>query len=101
MNESIMRFSSEWFYNNQLESAPEVRQRGILDFDTPMVWIDTSEMEFHEELTGESFGRINKQEANLCCRNWKSTFTGSVKDECWTNKSTSGSSHPIKLKYSI
>ncbi len=65
MNESIMRFSSEWFYNNQLESAPEVRQRGILDFDTPMVWIDTSEMEFHEELTSESFGRINKQEANL------------------------------------
>lgn len=65
MNEVIMRFSSEWFYNNQLESAPEVRQRGILDYDTPMAWIDTSEMEFHEEFVGESFGRINKPEANL------------------------------------
>lgn len=65
MNEVIMRFSSEWFYNNQLESAPEVRQRGILDYDTPMTWIDTSEMEFHEEFVGESFGRINKPEANL------------------------------------
>ena len=30
-----------------------------------MSWIDTSEMEFHEEFVGESFGRINKQEANL------------------------------------
>lgn len=65
MNEFIMRFPSEWFYNNQLESAPEIRQRGILDFDTPMIWIDTSEMECHEEFVGESFGRINKPEANL------------------------------------
>lgn len=65
MNEAIMRFSSEWFYNGQLESAPEVRQRGILDYDTPMTWIDTSEMDFHEEFVGESFGRINKPEANL------------------------------------
>ena len=30
-----------------------------------MSWIDTSEMEFHEEFVGESFGRINKPEANL------------------------------------
>lgn len=65
MNESIMRFPSEWFYDKQLESAPEIKQRGILDFDTPMVWIDTSEMEYYEEFVGESFGRINKAEANL------------------------------------
>lgn len=65
MHEDIMRFPSEWFYNHQLEAAPEVRRRGILDFDTPMMWIDTSQMEFHEEFVGESFGRINKSEANL------------------------------------
>ena len=59
MHEAIMRFPSEWFYNGELEAAPEVRNRGILDFDTPM------EMDFHEEFVGESFGRINKQEANL------------------------------------
>lgn len=65
MHEDIMRFPSEWFYNRQLEAAPEVRHRGILDFDTPMTWIDTSGMEFHEKFVGESFGRINKPEANL------------------------------------
>ena len=65
MHEAIMRFPSEWFYNGELEAAPEVRNRGILDFDTPMNWVDTSEMDFHEEFVGESFGRINKQEANL------------------------------------
>lgn len=65
MHQDIMRFSSEWFYNGELEAASEVRHRGILDFDTPMTWIDTSEMEFREEFVGETFGRINKQEANL------------------------------------
>ncbi len=65
MNEAIMRFSSDWFYNGQLQAAPEVRHRGILDWDTPISWIDTSEMDFKEEFVGESFGRINRQEADL------------------------------------
>lgn len=65
MNEAIMRFPSEWFYNGELQAAPEIRHRGILDYDTPMTWIDTSEMEFHEEFIGESFGRINKPEGDL------------------------------------
>lgn len=68
MHESIMRFPSEWFYHGELEAAPEIRYRGILDFDTPMNWIDTSGMNFHEEFVGESFGRINKREANLLLR---------------------------------
>ena len=65
MHETIMQFPSDWFYHGELEAAPEVRYRGIFDFDTPMNWIDTSEMDFHEDFVGESFGRINKQEANL------------------------------------
>ena len=64
MNEEIMRFSSDWFYGNQVESAPEVKYRSILDLDIPMTWIDTSEMG-NEEFVGESFGRINKDEAEL------------------------------------
>ena len=99
MNEEIMRFSSDWFYGNQVESAPEVKYRSILDLDIPMTWIDTSEFSgqcivdsydyqtsterkgmqgnhncplstihyplFREEFVGESFGRINKAEAEL------------------------------------
>ena len=41
MNEEIMRFSSDWFYHNMVESAPEVKYRSILDLDLPMTWIDT------------------------------------------------------------
>ena len=72
MNEEIMRFSSDWFYGNQVESAPEVKYRSILDLDIPMTWIDTSLFEeceegkfFQETFVGESFGRINKAEAEL------------------------------------
>ncbi|MCR5513755.1 MAG: AAA family ATPase [Prevotella sp.] len=117
MNDDIMRFSSNYFYDGQVESAPEVRFRGILDLDTPMEWIDTAEfsdelgekpdspdnpenmnsqdsqenqrnqgnqeslgsqeslgnqespekpaLSFKEEFVGESYGRINKNEALL------------------------------------
>lgn len=65
MHEEIMRFPSQWFYNGELEAAPEVRYRGILDWDTPISWIDTSGMDFKEEFVGETFGRINKDEADL------------------------------------
>ena len=69
MHQDIMRFSSEWFYNGALEAAPEVRYRGILDWDKPISWIDTSSMDFKEEFVGETFGRINKPEADLLLQN--------------------------------
>ena len=65
MNEQIMRFSSDYFYDGQVESAPQIKYRGILDYDDPMTWIDTADMDCREEFVGESFGRINKTEATL------------------------------------
>ena len=65
MNEQIMKFSSEWFYHGMVESAPTVSHRGILDYDTPMMWIDTAECDGKAEFVGENFGRINRAEAEL------------------------------------
>ena len=73
MNDDIMRFSSNYFYDGQVESAPEVKYRSILDLDIPMTWIDTTQFElpedsnvsFKEEFVGQSFGRVNKAEAEL------------------------------------
>jgi superfamily I DNA and/or RNA helicase len=86
MNEQIMRFSSDWFYGGKVESAPQVRGRGILDFDIPMMWIDTSLLTddesvlpkdhdadyYKEKFVGESFGRINKGEADVTLDNLQS-----------------------------
>ena len=91
MNEAIMRFSSNWFYNGQVEADASVRHRSILDLEHPIQWIDGSEMmaeinaqilsdventtspndeepielDFKEEFIGENHGRINKAEAEL------------------------------------
>ena len=65
MNDDIMRFSSNYFYDGKVESAPEVKYRSILDLDTPIEWKDTSTLDEKEQFVGESFGRINKAEAEL------------------------------------
>lgn len=65
MNEKIMKFSSEWFYEGKLKAADEVRFRGILDFEKPMEWINTECFAFSEEYIEQTAGRVNKQEANL------------------------------------
>ncbi len=65
MHEDIMRFSSQWFYHNELESTPEVSGRGILRLDTPIVWFDTSECDFTENTREETMSRVNRQEAEL------------------------------------
>ena len=75
MNEQIVRFSSDWFYNGEVESASEVKHRSILDFDTPMEWIDTSDRDFKEQFVGENFGRINTDEAILTLQTLQTYFT--------------------------
>ncbi|MDH6304123.1 ATP-dependent RNA/DNA helicase IGHMBP2 [Parabacteroides sp. PF5-5] len=65
MHDDIMRFPSRWFYHDELESASEVKDRGILALDTPIVWYDTSDSDFDEARPDESMSRINPQEAQL------------------------------------
>ncbi|MCR5131270.1 MAG: AAA family ATPase [Prevotella sp.] len=81
MNEEIMRFSSDWFYDGKVISAPQVKHRGILDYDIPIEWISPTEPESpsepvsHEEFVGESFGRINKKEAEQTLEILRQYFT--------------------------
>lgn len=65
MNRQIMQFSSDWFYEGKLTAAPEVSHRGILDFDTPMEWIDTSGMDFPETFISAGNGRLNPKEGDF------------------------------------
>ncbi len=88
MHEAIMRFPSEWFYNGELEAAPEVRNRGILDFDTPMNWIDTSEMDFHEEFVGESFRAHQQAGSQLVLQELEAYISRMAKHASWTRAST-------------
>ena len=62
MNEQIMRFSANEFYEGCVEAHPSVRYRSILDFDRPILWIDSPSP---EAFVGATHGRINKEEARL------------------------------------
>ena len=81
MNDSIMKFSSDWFYHGEVESDGSVKHRSVLDYEHPIEWIDGHEMlqqvnqelkeeekldiDFAEQFIGENHGRINKAEAEL------------------------------------
>ena len=90
MNEEIMRFSSDWFYGGRVQSAPQIKHRGILDYDIPMEWRTLPDPSFGgegmkdegiiasnkgEEFVGETFGRINKAEAELTMQTLRDYFT--------------------------
>ena len=58
-----------------MQSAPEVKYRSILDFDTPIEWVNTEGMDCNEEFVGENYGRINKPEAELSIGQLKEYIT--------------------------
>ena len=73
MCETIMQFPNQEFYEGKLQSAPEVKYRGILDWDTAIEWIDASdELSSKEEMRGLS--RINPAEAELTLTTLKHYF---------------------------
>lgn len=67
MNETLMRFSSDWFYGGELQAAPSVRNRSILEYlDRPLVWINVggeaeTDENVQEDREGESI--LNREEA--------------------------------------
>ena len=72
MHEDIMAFPSHWFYHDRLLAAPEVRYRGILDYDNAITWIDTAALDFKEKNVADGTGRINLEEAGLLIRHLRS-----------------------------
>ena len=80
MNDDIMHFSSEWFYHGKVSTAPEIAQRrSILDYDIPMEWRQVEPMPDDttqgETFVAESYGRINRAEAELTMNTLRDYFT--------------------------
>ena len=66
MNEKIMNFSNQWFYHGMVNSSPTISHRGILDYDSPMEWIDTSALaDATAEQRNKSLSLTNTAEAQL------------------------------------
>ncbi|TWU55621.1 AAA domain-containing protein [Rubripirellula reticaptiva] len=74
MNESIMRFSSDMFYDSSLVADASVKAHRLCDLkgvdttsltETPLMFIDTAGAEFDEELEPDGESKRNPKEANL------------------------------------
>jgi ATP-dependent RNA/DNA helicase IGHMBP2 len=63
MNEAIMQFSAQKFYDNHLKAHPSVAQRLLFDGDTPFTFIDTAGCGFEEKPEGT--GVVNPEEASF------------------------------------
>lgn len=98
MHEAIMRFSSDWFYQGALQAAPEVSHRGILQWDSPISWIDTSELEMTEELNTETQSRINRPEAELLISQLKAYVEKITKERILEERIDFGIISPYKAQ---
>jgi len=65
MNDEIMRFSSDWFYGGRVKSAPQIKHRGILDYDIPMEWKEAGSQGDKESRRGLSLTNEAEAEQTL------------------------------------
>jgi predicted DNA helicase len=77
MHGAIMNFSSQEFYEANLQADPSVREHVLAGLSgvaatestqSPLEFIDTAGASFDEELEPDGESRLNRQEAALVCR---------------------------------
>jgi superfamily I DNA and/or RNA helicase len=87
MHEAIMTFSSQEFYDAELEADPSVRGHLLRDLpgvapgpltDTPVRFIDTAGAGYDEETEPEGESRFNTQEARLVVRKVRALLAAGV-----------------------
>ena len=97
MCDTIMQFPNHEFYGGMLESAPEVKYRGILDWDTAVEWIDSPS---DDEQTGgekaDGLSRVNPAEAVLTLETLQRYFDKIGKDRLLEERIDVGIISPYK-----
>ena len=90
MHESIMRFSSEHFYDGDLVADASVRSHRLCDLpdvelndetSKTLTFIDTAGAEFDEELEPDGESKRNPKEANLIVRLVRELMDAGVRDD--------------------
>ncbi len=65
MTEPLIHFSSQWFYQGRIKSAPSLRTTELLPMEKPITWIDTHLDETPEQYDSDTSSRSNPAEAQL------------------------------------
>ena len=103
MCDTIMQFPNREFYGGMLESSPDVKYRGILDWDTAVEWISpppvSTEGEGDLTVGGEmndGLSRVNPAEAALTMESLKNYFDKIGKDRILEERIDVGIISPYK-----
>ena len=106
MCEGIMQFPNLHFYEGKLTSDPSVKYRSILDWDTPIEWIDAHEESldavegqtdmFAEEVSADGLSRMNPAEAQLTLDTLRRYFDKIGKDRILYERIDVGLISPYK-----
>ncbi len=65
MHEDIMKFSSDYFYHNELVADESVRAELLMANQSPVEFIDTAGCGYAEKQDNETLSRFNEEEAQL------------------------------------
>ncbi len=65
MNEPIMAFSNQVFYQNRLQADTSVKDHRLTEQDQPLLFIDTAGANFNEQVNPESGSISNLEEARF------------------------------------
>ena len=65
MNEHIMKFSSVYFYQDELVAHDSVRSKELKESESPVEFIDTAGCGYNESQDPETLSRFNEDEARL------------------------------------
>jgi predicted DNA helicase len=65
MHQDIMKFSSAYFYHNELVAHDSVRSRVLVQSELPVEFIDTAGCGYNESQDAETLSRFNEDEARL------------------------------------
>ncbi len=118
MNDDIMKFSSDWFYQGEVESDESVKHRSVLDLEHSIQWVDGNEIlqqvnedlekqgaseekldiDFTEQFIGENHGRINKAEAELVLSTLKNYIDKIGKERFLAERLDVGIISPYKVQ---
>lgn len=82
MHEAIMKFSSQWFYNDKLIAHPSVKAGLLRPNQMPVDFTDTAGCGYVEKQDPESLSRFNEEEAVLVIRHVEN-LVGEIGIEEW------------------
>lgn len=100
MNKDIMRFSSQYFYNDKVRANSAVENWNMFDGDTALEFIDTAGCGFFEQVDQETKSSFNPEESDILLKHFRQ-YIGLVESNLPQSKASVGIISPYKAQVNL